>query len=169
MPTIIDSLVVKLGIDSSNFKENATKASRTGKELEKNLGENFSNIQDSFTKASTSAASFLSVLGGFVALKEVIQSSIDASAAVERFSKNVGTATPVVSSWINTVQQFGGTSEGLISTFSTIRKAQTDLLVTGTSSLQNYFYMLGVSLFDANGNARKIEDVLLDVGSSPEI
>ncbi len=166
----IDSLVVKLLLDAKEFntgkeatkkglKEASEEANRTGKALKK-VGEDGGKGFDSVARA---AAKFLAVIGGAYAIKTFIQNTIESNAALDRFSKNLGAATRTVSAWSNAAEIAGGSAGGLQGTMDMLSKAQTQLQLTGESSLIPYFSQLGISMADAYGRARPVNDVLLDL------
>ena len=170
MATIIDSLLVKLGLDSSEFNAGKTKVDKglkeTGNEADK-TGAKFKKAGKdgaaSFTNVAASAAKFLALIGGTVAVKRFIEQTVESSAALDRLSKNLQENVSSVSAWSNAAEQAGGSAEGLQGTLDMLSKAQTELQLTGQSALIPYFSALGVSIADASGKARSGNDVLLDL------
>lgn len=159
MPTIIDSLMVVLGLNASGFNQGmagvnarlgqtGAAADRTGKKLENVAG---------------AAAKFLAVIGGTVAIKAFISNTIQASAALDTLAKNLGDSAQNISAWSRAVEQAGGTAAGLQATMSSLSAAQTELQLTGQSGLIPYFSMLGVAMADASGKARPVGEILLDL------
>lgn len=170
MPTIIDSLLVTLGLDSKGFdagvkkvdkglKDAGDEAEKTGKKL-KTAGEDGAQ---GFESAAKSAAKFLSVIGGAIAIKQFIQHQIEANAALDRLSKNLNDNVNAVSAWSNAAELAGGSAQGLQNDMSMLSQAQTELQLTGQSSLIPYFSALGMSMADAQGKARPVGDMLLDL------
>ena len=113
MPTIIDSLVVRLKLDSSEFSKGSKK------------------VDDQLGSMTKSAAKFLAVLGGVAAVKRFVEQTIASNAALERFSKNLGVAVSGVSALSNAAEIAGGSAQGLQGTLSMLSKAQTELQLTG--------------------------------------
>ena len=173
MPTIIDSLIVKLGLDSKDLDAKTPVSVRQLKALEKESG----NTEDSvkklgsasketskgFDNLTASAAKFLALIGGTVALKQFITDTITANAALNRFSQNIGLDVPTISAWGNAVEELGGSAKGLQGSLDMLSKAQTELRLTGESSLIPYFSALSVSLADVTGKARPVDEILLDL------
>lgn len=145
MPTVIDSLIVKLGLDTADFEKNKKTA------------------HDGLDDLAKSALSMLAVFGGAYQLKAFVSDVIASSAALERLSQNLGISERAISSWGQGVEQAGGSSQGLQATLAMLSRAQTDLQLTGQSGLIPYFSALGVSMADANGKARNTTDILLDL------
>lgn len=170
MATIIDSLLVKLGLDSSEFDAGKRKVDKglkdTGNEADK-TGAKFKKSgkdgAEGFGKVAASATKFLALIGGTMAVKRFIEQTVESSAALDRLSKNLQEGVSTVSAWSNSAELAGGSAEGLQGTLDMLSKSQTELQLTGQSQLIPYFSALGVSIADASGKARSGNDVLLDL------
>lgn len=170
MPTIIDSLLVTLGLDGSSFKkgkaevdkglkETGNEADKTGAKLKKTGKEG----AEGFNEVAKSAAKFLAIIGGTMAVKRFAEQLIESSAALDRFSKNINQNASEVSAWSQAAELAGGSAEGLQGTMDMLSKSQTELQLTGQSGLIPYLSALGVSLSDAGGKARPVNEILLDL------
>ena len=170
MATIIDSLLVKLGLDSSDFAAGKNKVDKglkdTGNEAEKagaKLKKTGKDGADGFNEVAKSATKFLAIIGGTVAIKRFVSDMIESNAALDRFSQNLNRSVSDISAWSNAAELAGGSAEGLQGTMDMLSKSQTELQLTGQSSLIPYFSALGVSLADAQGKARPVNDLLLEL------
>jgi len=170
MATIIDSLLVKLGLDSSEFNAGKSKVDKglkdTGSEADKagaKLKKTGKDGAEGFENVAKSAVKFLALLGGTMAVKRFAEQMIESSAALDRFSKNLGDSANTVSAWSNAAELAGGTAEGLQGTMDMLSKSQTELQLTGQSGLIPYFSALGMSLADTQGKARPVNDLLLEL------
>lgn len=170
MATIIDALVVTLGLDNSDFnkkraqvkeslKDTANEAEKSGKRTQQSLDKS----TKSFEQVTKSAAKFFAVIASVSAIKGFIERQIEANSALDRFSQNLNESVSNISAWSNAAEQAGGTAEGLQGTMDMLSKSQTDLMLTGQSGLIPYFSALGVSMTDAEGKARPVSDILLDL------
>jgi len=170
MATIIDSLLVKLGLDSSEFEAKKSKVDKglkdTGAEAEKTgskLKKSGKDGAEGFENVAKSAAKFLALIGGTMAVKRFIENQIEANAALDRFAQNLDQSANSISAWGNAAELAGGSAEGLQGTMDMLSKSQTELQLTGQSSLIPYFSALGMSLADTQGKARPVNDLLLDL------
>lgn len=145
MGTIIDSLTVMLGLDSSKFDAGT-------KKVDKGLGD--------ITKSATK---FLAVIGGSYAMKRFIEDQVASSAALDRLSKNLNENVASVSAWSNAAERAGGSASGLQGTMDMLSKAQTELQLTGQSGLIPYFARMGIAMADMRGQARPTSDILIDL------
>lgn len=152
MPTIIDSLIVKLGLDSSGYKRGTAEIKQTQKEM-----------SAGFNDVAKEAAKFLAVLGGTVAIKRFVSDMIETNAALDRLSKNLNQNVSDISAWSNAAELAGGSAEGLQGAMDMLSKSQTELKLTGQSTLIPYFSALGLSLADAYGRARPVNNLLIDL------
>ena len=170
MATIIDSLLVKLRLDSSEFAAGKNKVDKglkdTGNEAEKagaKLKKTGKDGAEGFNEVAKSATKFLAIIGGTVAIKRFVSDMIESNAALDRFSQNLNRSVSDISAWSNAAELAGGSAEGLQGTMDMLSKSQTELQLTGQSSLIPYFSALGVSLADAQGKARPVNDLLLEL------
>ena len=170
MATIIDSLLVKLGLDSSEFDAKKSKVDKglkdTGGEADKTgakLKKSGKDGAEGFETVAKSAAKFLALIGGTMAVKRFIENQIEANAALDRFAQNLDQSANSISAWGNAAELAGGSAEGLQGTMDMLSKSQTELQLTGQSGLIPYFSALGLSLADTQGKARPVNDLLLDL------
>lgn len=170
MATIIDSLLVKLGLDSSEFSAGKSKVDKglknTGDEADKTgakLKKSGKDGAEGFENVARSATKFLAIIGGTVAVKRFIEQTIESSAALDRLSQNLGANVTTVSAWSNAAELAGGSASGLQGTMDMLSKSQTELQLTGQSTLIPYFSALGLSLADTQGKAKPVNDLLLDL------
>ena len=163
MPTIIDSLLVKFGMDSSEFRRGqddvdgrlrrtGASADTTGKKLKKTG----TDAKEGFETAAKSAVKFLAIIGGTMAIKNFISQQIEAAAALDRLSKNLDQNVLTISAWSNAAEIAGGSAAGLQGTMEMLSTAQTELMLTGQSGLIPYFSALGLSMADAQGKAKPV-------------
>ena len=170
MATIIDSLLVKLGLDSSEFDAKKSKVDKglkdTGGEADKTgakLKKSGKDGAEGFENVAKSAAKFLALIGGTMAVKRFIENQIEANAALDRFAQNLDQSANSISAWGNAAELAGGSAEGLQGTMDMLSESQTELQLTGQSGLIPYFSALGVSLADTQGKARPVNELLLDL------
>jgi hypothetical protein len=173
MPTLIDSLVVKLGLDSKELDSKAGGAGAKLKGVEDQSKKTESGVKKIGVTSKESAAGvdtltralggFLALIGGTMAIKAFITDTIESNAQLNRFSKNLGMSVSDVSAWGNAVEEMGGSAKGLQGSMDMLSKAQTELRLTGQSSLIPYFSALGVSLATVGGQARPVDEILLSL------
>lgn len=173
MSTIIDELIVRLGLDSKDLDSKSVSGTKKLKDLEgqstkteksvKQIGVTSKESSRGVETLTRTLGSFLAIIGGTAALKAFVEDTIASSAALNRLSKNLGVSVSDLSAWGNAVEGMGGSAKGAYNTLDMLSKAQTELRLTGQSALIPYFAALGVSLATVTGQARPVDDILLDL------
>lgn len=153
MPTIVDQLLVTLGLDSKSFDKERAK-------VDKGLKDTGKTGDEAFKKMAKSATEFFAIVGGTYEIKRFIQGQIEANAALEQFSQNLNENANSISQWSNAVELAGGSARGLEGTLDMLSKAQTDVQLTGQSALLPYLNFLKLSLTDAQGHALPVTKLL---------
>lgn len=164
MATIIDALVIQLGLDSKGLKQGASQAKGDLDSIERSA----SKTEKTVGGLNKGLVSLLALIGGTTAIKSFVQGFIEANGELERLSKNLAVNVSTITQWGNAAERVGGTSQGLYGTLSMLSKAQTQLRLTGESSLIPYFSMMGISMAGVGGKARTVTDELLDMASFAE-
>lgn len=170
---IIDSLLVKLKLNISEFVAGKTKVDKdlkaTGNEADKTANKLKKLGKDGaagFENIAKSATKFLAIIGGTMFIKSFVEQTIVSSAALDRFSKNLGSNVATVSAWGKAAEVAGGSASGLRNTMSMLSRAQTQLMLTGESELIPYFSALGLSMTDAYGKALPLDKLILETGQA---
>lgn len=169
--TVIDSLVVKLGLDSSDFKKGSKQATETfnrtkdnAKKTAKNLEEEGKRGAEFFNQLRKSAVLFFSAITAGRGFAEFAKYVVNTGAQLDRMSKNLGVGVETLSRWQGAVRQSGGTAEGALATFQNLSNSLTELKLTGNTGILPYLQALGVAVADANGKALPLDDILKDIG-----
>jgi len=171
--TTIDSLVVKLGLDSSDFqkgtKEVGQELDATRKTTDKtarDISANGKRAAEFFGQLEKAAVKFFAVITVGRGLSDFTRTIIQTGAQLDRMAGYLGTSADRLSRWQGAVRQSGGTAEGLMGTMQGLSGALTELRLTGTTGILPYLQSLGVSLADANGKAKPLEQILLDISDA---
>ena len=164
MATVIDSLIVTLGLDDSKFKGGQERADAGVASLKKGA----EDTEKSFAKSGKQVAGFLALLGGTAAIKHFVTDLTESNAALGRLSLNLGMSTDAVSALSNAADAAGGSAGGMQGALDMLSKAQTSLQLTGQSGLVPYFSALGVAMSDVHGKARPVDDMMRDLVRSFE-
>lgn len=170
MATVIDSLLMTLGMDGANFQKGKQQATADMDELRKQADKTAKELaakgKDAakfFVELRNQAISMFAVFTAGKGLKNFIEDTTEATATLGLFAKNINTATQTVNAWMNATELAGGTGEGFQGTLSMLSRSMTEMQVTGQSAILPYLRALGVNMADAAGHARPLDDVLLDL------
>lgn len=171
--TTIDSLIVKLGLDASDFQKGSKEV---GKELDnarkttdrtaRNISASGKRAAEFFGQLEKAALKFFAVITVGRGLSDFTRTIIQTGAQLDRMAGYLGTSADRLSRWQGAVRQSGGTAEGLMGTMQGLSSALTELRLTGTTGILPYLQSLGVSLADADGKAKPLEQILLDLSDA---
>lgn len=171
MATIIDELVVKLDLDAVEFekgeKQVVASLDDTRKRTEtvgKTIAANGKKGAEFFGQLEKAALKFFAILTVGRGLSDFTRTVIGTGAQLDRMSKNLGTSADTLSRWQGAVRQSGGTADGFLGTMQGLSQSLTELKLTGSTGILPYLQALGVSVADANGKAKPLEDILGDIG-----
>lgn len=173
MATVIDTLVLELGLDPSKFTDGEKAAlaahKRTidamlagGKEIEsqgKKLTEYFEGLK-------REALTVLALFMGGKGIKEFTSyvTSLDAATARSAYTMNM--ATKELSAWQGAMEQNGGSAESMTSSMSGLSSEMNKFMLTGQASFLPVLNRLGIGLFDANKNLKTSADLMLDIADA---
>ncbi len=177
MPTVIDSLIVKLGLDTSNFSAGQKKAAQSWLDTKKGAQTAGSEIESTARKSGE----FINQLTGRVLLlmaaftggkgaKAWAQDLVTANAAMGRMAVLVGTTTVELSKWSGATTAMGGSVGSATGSIQSLNNSLVQLQLTGESgvipylrSLQAFAPSVNLSLMGANGQMRTAVDMLPDL------
>jgi transposase-like protein len=141
--TVIDSLIVQLGLDPKQFQAGANKVTETSNKTKKQLAADAKAIEDSgkqaaqfFGRMKAEALGFFAVVLGSVGLAEFTKQTIDMNANISRLSRNLGISTEALSRWEGAVREVGGAAGDADSSLQSITSLVEQLKFTGTADSQ---------------------------------
>jgi len=170
MATVIDALVVTLGLDPSGFtkgqKEAASAVLRTKNEATgaaKEMEARGAQAAEFFGKIRNAAIGLFAVFTGANSFQQFARQTTASDAALGRLSRNLGLTTRELSSWQGAVERTGGSASALDGTLSGLSREFQQFQLTGQSSVIPFFRAIGVQIADASGKMRPMSDILLDI------
>lgn len=130
MPTVIDSLVVELGLDASKFTLQQREAFETAKRLEEQQLKAAKNIEYGAGRAGsalggvkTQALEMLAVLTGGAGVIAFANNMTHANASLGRLERNLGQSAATISKWQGVARIFGGDAASMAQSFTSISDA----------------------------------------------
>jgi hypothetical protein len=125
--TVIDELVVELGLDPTKFtkgqKEALESLKKFGDANEKRSKEQtilHKQESDALSTLRTQAVGVAAVLAGGVGLGAFIANTISSGAALGRLTRNIGINAETISKWQGVARIFGGDAATMAQTFTTL-------------------------------------------------
>lgn len=158
MATVIDALVMTLGLDGANFeqgtkqvnkslddtKNKSKEAQKEAKELEKQLTETAKKGAAAFDNIKKAAIGFFTVLLGATGLEHLVENVTEANVELGNMSKTLGVSTENLSAWGNAAEAMGGSAKTLMGDLSKLRQSVAELQLTGETGNRKYMIALGV-------------------------
>lgn len=162
MANVIDTLIVKLGLDNTDFQDKIKDAEKQTKELDKQTN----NLTDSMRGAVIQGTIFGNILSnalGFIADKarEAILSYNNLAENLRLVSRATNQSIEDFQRWSYAVEYSGGNVQAFQSTFEKLSKQVRQAPFTHNSTFLRGLSELGVNVHNANGQIKSMSDLLL--------
>lgn len=168
-PTVIDQLIVTLGLRPENFTRGTKQAAQSQLDLERTTRNSAERSSGYIGKLS---AKWLSVAGAIYAIKKAVTVIDDVATRTRRLgidAANYDTAADRLRNFENAVEMMGGSAEEARRTVGGFSKAIFDLAYRGEmSDSLMMLARLGVGFQTTTGDARDFNDILLDTADAIE-
>jgi hypothetical protein len=171
MPTVIDSLVIEVGLDPKKFtqgQKEAIKSFSDAKDAAKRVGNDIEDIGKRSSEflgvLQTRLLGVTSLIVGGLGIDHLVGQMLKQDEATGRLAYTLGTSTKELDKWRNAAYIAGGSSQGITNFITGLTDEWGKLAATGQSSLIPFFQGLGVPIADVTTNQlRPFEDVIKDV------
>ncbi len=187
MATVIDTLFMELGIDSSKFSREArqavsklndmtgafekaeAKTGKSGKGLDKyaeKVKQNVKqakNLTEAMGRVAKGAAALFTLVTGSNALDKLIREAAEANVQLDNLSRNIGMGRNSLQAWGGMAEMAGGSAEGMKGSLAGLSMGITRLTTMGDTSIVPFFNAFGVALLNADGKARNLDSIMLDL------
>lgn len=187
MATVIDTLFMELGIDSSKFIRQAgqavsklddmtgafekaeAKTGKSGKGLDKHAEKvkqnvkQAKNLTEAMGKVAKGAAALFALVTGSNALDKLIRETAEANVQLDNLSRNIGMGRNSLQAWGGMAEMAGGSAEGMKGSLAELSMGITRLTTMGDTSIVPFFNAFGVALLNADGKARNLDSIMLDL------
>lgn len=169
MPTVIDSLIVTLGLDPKNFNDQQKKTSETWLKTVAGFQKGGKQVEESSKKAAETVnlitrrvLELFAVVTGSQALSEFVRKITNADASLGRFASSLGESPQRLAAWENAADRFGGSADQTASTLERVNKQLYNLNKNG-EALPREFSQLqawtGMRIDPNHGLDRYLSDV----------
>lgn len=187
MATVIDTLFLELGIDSGKFGTQAKEAenrldrmsasfgraeksaAKSSKGLEKQAAQSAKSTKQakSLTQAVGALTkgffAFTALVMGSNALDKMIREGAQANVELDNLSRNIGISRNQLQAWGGMAEMAGGSAEGMKGSLAGLSMGITRLTTMGDTSMVPFFNAFGVALLNADGKARDLDSIMLDL------
>lgn len=161
--TVIDALVVELGLDPRQFTEGQKKAAESTIKFRKGIESEGKNIDSLVSKLRANVLAMFAAFTAGKGLVEFTKDTVEADASMGRYARTLDTTVGILSAWRGIAVLAGGTAAGMTGSIQNLVSQFQTFTLTGESSVIPYFRALGVNIADSNGHMRATGDILLDL------
>lgn len=169
MPTIIDELVVRLGLDSTDFEKSQKKQGDAWLKTRDGFRKGGKEIEESSKRAAETVnlitrrvLELFAVVTGSQALSDFVRKLTAADASLGRFASSLGESPQRIAAWENAAERFGGSADQTASTLERVNKQLYNLNKNG-EALPREFSQLqawtGMRIDPNHGLDRYLHDV----------
>ncbi|MDG4906038.1 phage tail tip lysozyme [Mesorhizobium sp. WSM4898] len=169
MPTVIDSLIVTLGLNPKDFTDQQKKTSESWLKTVNAFRKGGKDVEESSKKAAETVnlitrrvLELFAVITGSQALSEFVRKLTNADASLGRFASSLGESPQRIAAWENAAERFGGSAHATASTLERVNKQLYNLNKNG-EALPREFSQLqawtGMRIDPNHGLDRYLSDV----------
>lgn len=159
---VVETILVKLGLDASSYNRDTEKAIKQNDKLTKSTegaDKNILALGKTLAKVFGGAVSFMG-------LKNLIDDVQQLNDELYFLEKNLGMSATTLKAWQGAAAAGGGSASGMTESMKSLNMAMNDFVIMGDTSLLPYMNSLGVAMVDANGKLRDTDKVMLDLADS---
>lgn len=130
------------------------------------LNDTLLKTEDKLAKVTKKVGDFFNILGKASGIAKLIDEVAQANDQLGFLEKQLGSNAQTIKAWQGAVQAGGGSAQGLSNSFKTLTQGMQAFVTYGDTSMLNTMSALGVSMVDAQGHARKTDEVMLDLADT---
>ncbi len=156
MATVIDALVITLGIDNKGFQkgqEDTRKGLRLSAEEARKAASEMSasgkRAAESFASIKTEVLGLVGALLGVGGMSMLVKKTTDDLAALGREAHNIGMAAPDLAAFRNMIERNGGSADAAVQSFRSLTDEMERFKVFGQSSIIQYLAPIGAQRGDS--------------------
>jgi hypothetical protein len=168
--TVIDSLVVLLGLDASNFKKGRETAEKETGETARKAKASADAITKSLTEVGRTIAGLFLGFESVSGFGKFLGNLNSGEAALGRTAANIGMGAHELNKWGNAAKLAGSDASDVQAAFTELTNDAQKFFVTGERSpLINTLYQFGVNIKDANGQLRNQGEVFEELADKTSV
>ena len=175
MATVIDSLIVTLGLDNKDFQQGMKDTEKGLSDTRKNtdrvgkqIAASGKDAAEFFGQMQRSAIKFFAVLTAGKGLINFTRDVVSTGANLYRLSQNLDISADTLHRWGRAADLNGGSMEGFLGTLQNLGSQVTEIFMKGDSAITPYLRQLRVGVTDAAGKAKPLTDILADIADAAE-
>jgi len=170
---IIDTLVVALRLDATEFEKGVAKVNghleklaKTHESQAKQLQAQGKTMAQGFNVAKQELLSFFAVIAGSAGMKNLIEGVTGAQAKLAQKAQDFGESARTLDIWGHAMERLGGSTDGLLQSWQSLNQAMVDATQGKETPVVQAMTALGVRLTDDGKNVRSMTDMLKDLNKA---
>lgn len=152
--TVIDALVITLGLDPEGVKKGMRDAEGT--------------MQSGLSKIGNMLKNFAAPIAGAFAVGALFNSYVNGADAVGKLSTALGVGVEDMQAWGEATKRAGGTVEGFYNSLGAMNEKVQEYAKFGEGEGKKIFESLGIAVKDAGGNVRDTTAIMADLAEKAE-
>lgn len=172
MATVIDTLIVELGLDPTKFTKGQKDAAEALRRFQQEAQKTSNEVESAQKKQSNIFATMKMAVAGLAAgfgAREIfnfVAGVYRADAAVSRLGHTMNVVPRTLDVWKNVMLQVGGSTESATAAFGALSADINDFLAgRGGGQFQELFAALNISLRKANDELKTMDEFFLEITS----
>lgn len=170
MATVIDALVMTLGLDDREYvkgqkraDESLTKFKQKADAVGKDVALGGKKMAEGFSLVKNELLGLLALFGASMGIKSFIADSVKGQAELGRLAKNLDMSGVRLRAWGVIAKGVGGDAKDAFSALQSVAGGLAEASIRGHSAFTDMARANGVALTDAKGNVLSYEDALLSI------
>ena len=159
---VVETILVKLGLDGSEYNRDADKAVKTNEKLNKSV----KKTDQVVSATGKTLAKFFSAIAVATGISKLIDEVAKLNDELYHLEKNLGMSSQSIKAWQGAAGAMGGSADGMTSSMKSLNMQMNDFVIMGDTALLPYMNALGVSMVDATGKLKETDAVMLDLADS---
>lgn len=168
--TVIDALVVTLGLDDTKFKkgqkdsnEALIKFRKQGEDTHKKMTDQTKSLVDGYKKIRNELVAITAIFLSANGLKNWVSNTVHGEAALGRLAKNLNMSGRALDAWGAVAESVGGKADDVRKSLSVLTDESQNVTLGRQTELTQWLAGLGVNILDASGKAKKGVDLYKEV------
>jgi hypothetical protein len=173
MPTVIDSLVLELGLDPAKFSAQQREAVSSLRSMEqeqlaagRRIESETKRVGNILTDFRRNALQITSLFLGGMGIQQFTSYVTNLDANAGRLGRTMNMTARDVTIWQGAIKQVGGSAEEANTSLSAMSEDMNRFQLTGQSSMLPVLSRLGVSLYDQNRNLKTSGQLWLEISDA---
>ena len=186
----VEELVMRIEFELDKFRSQSSEAERLEKRLRSSLketkrsadsaSESFGTLGDSVGESNKELASkaktivdvtkrlvgFFAVIAGSNAISRFVTGISQANDQLNFLSQRLGMSARDIKGIDTAIAALGGANASAINSIVSLNQGIQEMVLMGNDALIPFFSAMGVSVVDASGAVREMDDILLDMSDS---